>query len=256
MKNLGNLFQKLKRIKVIIACLTVCFSFFCTAARNSENDSVAAEYFTYRNISGIGAAESTLYQHLYYEINIPLGIIWSGNSTIDFGVGFLYPDNQVICAYTAQLVWVNADIDRKDNSSMVFKYKGFAFNDYVNLNLDYFFDYYRDVPEESADGNNNCNYWYWKDNNDFDNANDLFNAYVESFFSRFEDKYERFGPIPGRRHRYFNKDGVRVILFNILPENIDYFYSLTHSSLYVPEKEEFLRMYPEFCNAYHAKNKD
>lgn len=247
MINLNRMSQRLRRIRVLVICFCLLNLFFCSYARDANESLAAGKCLKYHNISPIGFAESTLYQELYYEIKVPQGLIGYGNSAK--GIFFLYPDSQVICAFT-ETVWVNADTDRTDPTGMVFNYKGYAFNLWVFQNLDYFFDYYRDVPEtpHPHDYNNN---WYWDDDNAFEDATELYSVYINDFIWKYAaDGHEDYlKPLPGRRHRYFNKDGVRVVLYNILPENLEYFYSLTHSSLHVPCKEEFQRISEDSTNS-------
>lgn len=223
-------------------------SSFYSYALTIFDDPLVSECVKYHHFTRIGFAESTLYQELYYEIKLPEGLIGYGYSAK--GVCFLYPDSQVICAFT-ETVWVNADTDRSDYSDMVFNYKGYTFNPFVFCNLDYFFDYTRDVPEVSGTNILYDNV-YWDDDNDFEDATDLYRVYINHFIWEYaaNGHEDYLKPLPGRRHRYFNKDGVRVVLYNILPENLEYFYSLTHSSLDVPNKDEFQRISEDLSNKH------
>lgn len=242
MIDLKRLSQKLRRIKVMVICDCLLSMFFCSYAQDANESLASSKCLKYHNVSHIGFAESTLYQELYYEIELPQGVIWCESSAIDSGVCFLYPDSQVICAFTMD-VWVNADTDRSDRTDMVFNYNGYTFSPWAFLHLDYFFDYYRDVPE-TQDPQAHNNNWYWDDDNGFDDANELYSAYIQGRFEKcdIDGDGNRLKAIHGRRHRYFNRDGVRVVLYNILPENFEYFYNVTYNSLYVPDKNEFQRM--------------
>ena len=78
-------------------------SSFYSYALTIFDDPLVSECVKYHHFTRIGFAESTLYQELYYEIKLPEGLIGYGYSAK--GVCFLYPDSQVICAFT-ETVWL------------------------------------------------------------------------------------------------------------------------------------------------------
>ena len=100
--------------------------------------------------------------------------------------------------------------------------------------------------------------WYEEKYKDFPKIH--FNGYVDIvFYSSLKDKGYNYEPKNDRKNFFFTRDGVKVILFNILPENMDYFLDLTYNSLTVPpfnDKIDYSKRYGLKVIGHYKKQSD
>ena len=171
----------------------------------SENI-VVDECLLYENQPIVACIDGEFISELPYTLMLPLGIIdfYCGQNSF---MVFLYENGQVILIKSLHH-WINW-YEEKYKDFPKIHFNGYVFSGFDDMS--YLIDKKNDLASS--------------DNDDIDDI---------VFDASLEDKGYHYNPQNDRKNCIFTRDGVKVILFNILPENMDYFLDLTYNSLTVP----------------------
>lgn len=199
----------MKNSKVLYSALliiNVLLSVFLSSCKHELIDSFAC------GIKNIGSGDGLVWAPIHFKIRIPEHDSLSYCQEIIVNC----PNEQDILI-EAMDVWLNNEVKSG-------KYKTRGFRGYtVITNLPYRVYIEKKVTDVFSN----------------DSIFDIYNwrfmdyAYVSKLIKE---------PIPGRRFRIFEKNGVKVYLYNILPENMEKYYKILYKSVEaVPFEKSYLR---------------
>ena len=211
MKNLLKPQIKSCATNKVITCLL--FLFFSLTGHSELR--FVEEYLLYEEAPTTGSAEYWINSTFPFSIKLPSGMIEAYYLSEDRYSLFIYENNQAILINSEEIDycqnWYEAlkKSKSKDRNYWQIIHNGYYISRVFNLSL---------LMDQVEILNSNSE--------ELDNI---------IFITR-----KKMGKVfdPSRKNAWFTRDGIKVFLYNILPENYDKFFDLTYNSLVVPPCNE------------------